>query len=430
MTSPGKGNSGRELRAEIVTIGTELVQGLIVDTNSAWISRRLASVGVPVDFHTSVGDDEARIEFAVRLAASRSDLVMIAGGLGPTADDITRDMLARIAGKKLVLHQPSLDLIASMFARWGRQMTENNKTQAFLPEGSEVIENHNGTAPGFCMKIGRAEVQVFPGVPHELYAMVDEFTIPRIRAAQVVPGVIKMRRLLCFGPGESAIDQKVRHLMALDRNPNVGLLVHDYVITVKITAHGSSEPEADAMIAKDEKDVRAILGDIIFGVDDERMSDVAARELIRRRLKIAIAESCTGGMIAGMLTDVSGVSAAFLAGVVSYSNESKQDFLGVPAELIAKHGAVSEAVARAMAEGMLKRTGADVAVGVTGIAGPTGGTAEKPVGLVYIARADAKSTEVRECRFSGSRDRIRVRSAVTALDMVRRWALTATARGK
>jgi nicotinamide-nucleotide amidase len=410
------------LRAEIITIGSELVRGLIVDTNSAWMSKRLATVGVPVDFHTSVADDPGRMESAIQLAASRSDVVMVAGGLGPTADDLTREIMARAAGKKLVLHQPLLDVIAGMFRRFGRPMTENNRSQAYLPEGAEVIANPNGTAPGFCMAIGRAEFHVFPGVPHELYAMFDAFTFPRLRSMQSAPGVIKMRRLQCFGVGESQVDSQVRHLMAHDRNPNVGLLVHNFVITVEITAHAADSAEADAMIASDETEIRRILGDIVFGVDDDTLASVVARELISRGLTLALAESCTGGLIASLVTDVPGVSQAFLAGVVSYSNESKQKFLGVTAELLARHGAVGDPVARAMAEGVREATGASVAIGVTGIAGPTGGTPDKPVGLVYIALADANATDVRECRFTGNRDRVRMRAAMTALDMLRRWA--------
>ncbi len=408
--------------AEIITVGSELVRGLIVDTNSAWMSRRLATIGVPVDFHTSVADDPVRMEAAFKLAASRSDVVLVAGGLGPTADDLTREILARAAGKKLVLHPPSLDHIAELFRRFGRPMTENNKSQAYLPEGAEVIANPNGTAPGFCLKLGRAEVHVFPGVPYELYAMFDAFTLPRLRSMQATPGVIKMRRLQCFGVGESQVDQAVRHLMAHDRNPNVGLLVHNFVITVEIVARAADEIAADALLLKDEADVRALLGDIVFGVDDDTLASTAARELMSHNLTVALAESCTGGLIADLLTDVPGVSKAFLAGVVSYSNESKSDLLGVPAELIARHGAVSDPVARAMAEGARKRTRASVALAVTGIAGPTGGTPEKPVGLVYIARADAKDTEAREFHFTGSRERVRMRAAMTALDTLRRWA--------
>ena len=410
------------MRAEIITIGSELVRGLVVDTNSAWMSKRLATVGVPVDFHTSVADEPDRMEAAIKLAASRSDVVMVAGGLGPTADDLTREIMGRAAGKPLVLHPPSLEVIAAMFQRFGRPMTENNRSQAYLPEGAEVIANPNGTAPGFCMTIGRAEFHVFPGVPHELYAMFDAFTIPRLRRMQSAPGVIQMRRLQCFGVGESQVDSQVRHLMAHDRNPNIGLLVHNFVITVEITAHAADEASADAMIARDETEIRGILGDIVFGADDDTLASVVARELMGRGLTFALAESCTGGLIASLLTEVPGVSQAFLAGVVSYSNESKQEFLGVPSDLIARHGAVSDPVARAMAEGVRRETGATVALSVTGIAGPSGGTPDKPVGLVYIALADASATDVRECRFTGNRDRVRMRAAMTALDMLRRWA--------
>ena len=421
MGPPGPKHAGRGLRAEVITVGSELVQGLVTDAHSAWISSRLADIGIPTDYHTSVGDDVERVAALVRQAVSRSDVVMVAGGLGPTADDITREAVAHAAGKPLVLHQPSLDVIAAMFARWGRGMSENNRSQAFIPEGADVMPNRRGTAPGFIVQMDEALVFVFPGPPHELHAMVEDLALPHLRSLQTVPEVLRLRRIHCFGVGESQVDEKIRHLMSPDRNPSVGLLVSGYVITVKIAARAASTEAADVMIAETEGQVRSLLGDIVFGTDEETMGGVVARELIARGLTIALAESCTGGMIAEWLTRVSGISRSFLAGVVSYSNDAKREMLGVPTELLETQGAVSEPVARAMAEGVRTRTGADVSVAVTGIAGPTGGTPEKPVGLVYIARADADGVDVRECRFHGSRQRIRCRTGLAALDMVRRW---------
>jgi nicotinamide-nucleotide amidase len=410
-------------RAEIITVGSELVQGLIPDTNSAWLSRRLAEIGIPCDFHTSVGDDAGRLEAAVRLATSRAEVVLIAGGLGPTADDITREAVAQAAGVPLVLHRPSLDVIASRFAKWGRGMSANNRRQARLPGGAEVMPNANGTAPGFIVTIGRATAYVFPGVPRELYAMFDEQALPRLRRLGG-GGLIRVRRIHCFGPGESAVDEKIRDLMSAEGNPNVGLLVSNYIITVKITARGGDAREVDALIDATEREVRARLGDIVFGADGETMAEATARGLLSRGLTVATAESCTGGFIAKELTDVAGISASFLAGVVAYANDAKCDLVGVPAALIGAHGAVSEEVARALAEGVRERAAADVAVSTTGIAGPTGGTDEKPVGLVFIALSDADGTDVRRCTFHGSRDRIRTRATLTALDMIRRWTMT------
>jgi nicotinamide-nucleotide amidase len=424
MGRPGPKETRPGLRAEVITVGTELTQGLIVDTNSAWISSRLAAIGIPTDFHTSVADDERRLQSVLTQAASRSDVVFVAGGLGPTADDLTRQAVAKVARKELVLHQPSLEVLKELFARWGREMSENNRLQAYLPEGAEVIPNGRGTACGFVVKIGRALVLVFPGVPHELYAMVDDVAIPYLRRLQAAPAVLRMRRLRTFGLGESQVDDKIRHLMAPERNPNVGLLVDNFVVTVKITAQAASEADADSLIAETEREVRELLGETIFGVDDETLAAAAAGELLTRGLTLALAESCTGGLVASWLTDISGISKSFLAGVVSYSDAAKRDILSVPEGLLKEHGAVSEPVARAMAEGVLRRTGADVALAVTGIAGPTGGTPEKPVGLVYIVRADRRSSEARECGFHGGRDRIRVHSALTALDMLRRWAMS------
>lgn len=425
MGCPGSNEgSGGGLRAEVITVGTELVQGLIADTNSAWISARLAEIGIPTGYHTSVADDVEQLEQSVGQAASRSDVVIVTGGLGPTADDVTREAVARAAGKELVLHQPSLDVITGLFAGWGRGMSPNNRSQAFLPDGAEAISNKRGTAPGFYMELGCAHLFVFPGPPHELHPMMNDFALERLKALQAAPAVLRVRRVHCFGVGESRVDETIRHLMSPGRNPQVGLLVSNYVITVKITASAASSADADALIETTEREVRELLGDIVFGVDGETMAGAVGRELLKRGFTIALAESCTGGLIVRGLTDVSGISRSFLAGVVAYSNDAKRDFLGVPVELLEEHGAVSEPVARAMAEGMRKRTGADVTIAVTGIAGPTGGTEEKPVGLVFIALADSAGAEVRECRFHGSRERIRVRSALTALDMVRRWTMT------
>jgi len=418
------GRRGSGLRAEVIAVGTELVQGLTTDTNSSWISSRLAAIGIPTDFHTTVADDVADLEQAVRQAVSRSGLVVVSGGLGPTADDITREALARAAGRKLVLHQPSLDIIRERFARWGREMSENNRSQALLPEGASVVPNAHGTAPGFALEIAGAQVFALPGPPHELRAMMDDNLVTRLKRMQTESAVLRLRRIHCFGPGESQVDQKIRHLMIPGRNPAVGLLVSNYVITVKIAVQAASETQADGLIAGTEREVRELLGDIVFGADGETLADAVAGELLKRGLTIAVAESCTGGLIAKLLTDVPGISGSFLAGVVSYSNDAKREILKVPEDVLRTDGAVSESVARAMAEGVRERTRADVAIGVTGIAGPTGATPEKPVGLVYIALADTKHTQVRECRFHGSRERIRVRSALAALDAVRRWAMS------
>ena len=422
MGPAGPKHAPSGLRAEVITVGTELVQGLVVDTHSAWISTRLAGLGIPTDYHTSVGDDVERLERLIRRASSRSGVVIVVGGLGPTADDITREAVARAVDRTLVLHQPSLDTISKLFADWGREMSDNNRSQAWLPEGAEVMPNSCGTAPGFILEAAGSLVFAFPGPPHELHAMMDDAALPRLRSLKPLPEVLCLRRLHCFGVGESQVDEKIRHLMSPERNPNVGLLVSNYVITVKLTARAASTEEAAALNAGTEREIRGLLGDIVFGTDDETMAGVVARELMSRGRTIAVAESCTGGMIAEWLTDVSGISRSFLAGVVSYSDDAKREMLGVPGELLERHGAVSEPVAAAMAEGVRRRTGADVSVAVTGIAGPTGGTPDKPVGLVYIALADDSGVDVRECGFHGTRDRIRCRTALTALDRVRRWA--------
>jgi len=405
------------MNAEIIAVGTELVLGERINTNSAWLAAQLAELGILTIRHTTVGDEEEVLAEALAHSAATVDLVILTGGIGPTPDDITRQAVARAAGVPLVRDEASLRHIQGLFGSWGRVMKASNALQADFPSGSEVIPNPRGTAPGFRLKIRDCRIVVLPGVPSEMKAMWEASVRPAFEASAT--GVLVTRTLNCFGAGESDITEAIKDLMAPGRNPSVGDTAEDAVIKVRIRARAATFEEALGLIDDDKKLIRSRLGDLVFGEDDDTLESVVANLLISRGLTLAAAESCTGGLVAKRLTDVSGVSAAFIQGIVAYSNESKVRLLGVAPAMIEEHGAVSELVARAMAEGARTLARSDYAVSTTGIAGPTGGTPEKPVGLVYVAVTSPRGTTVRELRLRGDRAQVRDRATKSLLNMLR-----------
>jgi len=363
----------------------------------------------------AVSDDKSELASELGRAFGEADVVVVAGGLGPTADDVTRECVAEAAGVGLVLDQEVIDKLKRRFAGRGAHMPAANRRQALFPEGSVRLENPIGTADGWSMKAGKASVFVLPGVPGEMEAMLPQ-VVNQLRESGSAAGVESKLRI--FGLSEAAVDEKLSKLINADGNPEVGLLAEEGIISVRILARGKDEKEARRLTGEMEGEVRRRLGEHIFGVDDEGLQDAVARELERTGKKLAAAESCTGGLICDMLTDVPGISRHFLEGVVCYSDAAKRELLGVPAELIREHGAVSEEVAVAMAKGVMKRAGSDVGVSVTGIAGPGGGNAEKPVGLCYIGLSGEKATECRRYNFGQGRRRVKDRAAKTALYLV------------
>lgn len=406
------------MRGELISVGTELLLGQITDTNAASLARLLASWGVDLHAKQTVGDNPERIQAAVRLALERSDLIITTGGLGPTEDDLTAEAVAAVAGLPLVHHQETADRIAAFFARRGRTPPASVYRQAMIPSGAQVIANRHGTAPGLIVPIGQQVVFLFPGVPLEMRVLVADGLEPWLRA-HASGEVIRSRVLRITGMGESLVEERVRDLIH-GTNPTVAPLARLGEVHLRITAKGS--PEAvEAMIARAEAGLRDRLGDAVFGTDDETLQAVTARLLVARGTTLAVAESCTGGLLASRLTEVPGSSASMLAGFVAYGNEAKVRDLGVPDRLIAAHGAVSAEVAGAMAEGARARTGADLGVAVTGIAGPTGATPAKPVGLVYLALASEAGTRVEQLRFGdeAGRDGIRHLAAQAALNLIR-----------
>jgi nicotinamide-nucleotide amidase len=405
--------------AEIVTIGTEMLLGDLIDTNTAWISQRLAELGVAIYRHTTVGDNPERIVEALREASYRSTLVITTGGLGPTSDDLTNACLSTLTGREMVEYPEAREHVDEMFQRFGRKPTENNYKQALFPKGTKLIPNPVGTAMGALVEWEGTLFVTLPGVPVEMKSMFGETLEPLVRARS--DGSIVSKTLHFAGIGESALAEKVQEFLDA-RDPTVAPLAGQGRVRLRITTRAATEEEALDKISPVEREILSRLDDFYYGQGDETLEGAVARLLQERGATLALAESCTGGLLAKRLTDMPGSSAYFTEGLVTYSNEAKERLLGVPHALLLEHGAVSEPVARAMAEGSRTFSGADYGLSVTGIAGPDGGTEEKPVGLVFVGISDARGTFAEKLDFTAwarSRDSIRERSTNRAFDLLR-----------
>jgi len=405
--------------AEIIAVGSELLTPLYQDTNSLFLTERLNSLGIEVRFKTVVGDRVDDLATALREALSRSPLIILTGGLGPTEDDLTRTVVAD------VLHRPLREVpelrrqIQERLARFGRPMAENNLRQAMVPDGAVWLENNNGTAPGIWIEHDHQLVVLLPGPPGEMEAMFDGACVPRL--AQLAMGQrIKTRVYKIVGLPESEVDKRVAAIYGAYQNPTTTILAKPGGIEIHLRARSATDQDAEAKLAELGDQIELALGEYIFSTHGESLEEVVGMYLVMRQKTVAVAESCSGGLLAERLTRNSGSSNFFLGGAVCYSNASKTSLAGVPATLIEEHGAVSQPVAQALAEGIRARTGASLGVGITGVAGPTGGTPEKPVGLVFIGLADERGTQVREFRFPGNRARVRQWAAQMALEMIRR----------
>jgi len=407
------------MKAAILSIGDEILTGEIPDTNAAWLAERLFALGTEIDRHVTVGDVEAEIESALREAAARAHLVVTTGGLGPTEDDLTRHAVAKVAGAPLELHEPSLAHIEERFRRYDRTMPTRNRIQAMIPAGAIVLDNSEGTANGFVVRCGDAHIAALPGVPHEMRAMFENRLVAFIEGLPHKRHAVAVEKLKVFGLPESSVNERIRHLMTRGANPTVGLRVDGGVITVKFTATGSSVEEARKLIAPAREAAERQLGDTVFGHDETTIEQAVAQLLERHRLTVAVAESCTGGLIGHYLTEVPGISRFLLDDLVTYSNEAKVELLGVARETIEAVGAVSEEVAGQMAAGVRQRAAADIGLSTTGIAGPTGGSPQKPVGLVFVGLATEDWTRVERLKFVGSRTIVKERAAKAALDILR-----------
>jgi len=408
------------LSAEIIAIGSELLSPSRSDTNSLWLTDQLNRIGIDVKLKTIVGDDDARLEEVVKDAVKRSRVVITTGGLGPTEDDITRKVVARALGKRLSLDEKVLEEIRERFRSFGiANMPERNSRQAMVIAGAEVLSNPNGSAPGLYLQHEGCAIALMPGPPREMKPMFENHVLPRI---QNLAGDTRFatRVLRVAGIGESAVDEKIAPIYTKYENPQTTILFNSSEIEIHLRAHGRTEADADALLDDLSLKIEKELGNAAFSFRGETMEEVVGRRLAMTEFTVAVAESCTGGLISQRLTNVPGSSKYFIEGVVTYSNDSKVRLLGVDKKIIKEFGAVSQQVARDMARGVRHKAKADFGLAVTGIAGPGGGTEEKPVGLVYIALADDAHTEHRKLTIPGDRELIRWRASQAALDMLRR----------
>lgn len=405
--------------AELIAVGTELLLGNIANTDAQMISQGLSQLGINVYYHTVVGDNPQRVRQAVDIARGRADILITTGGLGPTCDDLTKVAVAQAFGKELVYHEPSAQRIRERFAQRGTPVTENNFQQAMVPEGCTVLDNDWGTAPGVAFQAGGTHVLMLPGPPRECAMMFRHRALPYLQ--KLSDGVIASRTVKTFGIGESAAEALLRDLMNALHNPTLAPYAKPTGTELRITAHAPTREEALRLIAPVEEQVKAILGDKVIGVDVDSLEEVCFALLKDRGLTVGTAESCTGGLLAKLLTDLPGSSAVFRGGVVSYTNGVKAGLLGVPQDLLDRYGAVSPQVAEAMARGAKAALGCDIALSTTGVAGPDADDRGNPIGLVYLGLARGDQCRVTEFRAGPvERERVRRQAAQTALDLLRR----------
>ena len=407
------------MRAEIIATGTELLAGGVPDTNSVFLAEELMALGIETAFKTVVGDVEKDMEDALRLALGRVDAVIVTGGIGPTEDDLTRKVVAKVVKKRLVLNEDALKTLQARLVGRGKELMASNDKQALVPAGARLLPNSAGIAPGFVIDEEGLFLAVIPGVPREMRAMYNEELKPALEARFGNRIVTTRRVLRTCGVSESAVNHAIHDILVKD-TPRVGLTAKETGVDIRIIARETSAERSRALVHRTEAAIREKLGDAVYSVDGQELEEVVGALLAQRKLTLAVAESCTGGLIGARITNIAGSSDYFERGAVVYSNRAKTAMLGVPAELIERHGAVSSEVAAAMAEGMRQSADTDLGLAVTGIAGPGGGTEQKPVGLVHIALASAQGVKTAEHRFLGDREQVRSKAAQTALDMVRK----------
>jgi len=409
------------IKAEILAVGTELLMGQIANTNAQYISGRLPEVGIGVYYHTVVGDNPSRLKECLSLAIKRSDIVIMTGGLGPTKDDLTKETISEFFGRKLVLHQESLQKIEDFFKKLNRDMTENNKKQAYLPEGSLVIENNNGTAPGCIIEDGQKVVVMLPGPPKEMRPMFDKTVMDYFSKKAKFKIVSRFVRI--FGIGESAMEEKIIDIIDRQTNPTIAPYAKDGEVTLRITAMCNNDKEGEELITPVIDEIKNRLGDTVYSVDNKNLEEVVGELLIKNNISISFAESCTGGLLSSKITDIPGISSVFAGSMVTYSNDVKARNLGVSEETLKTHGAVSSSTAKEMAVNIRRIMNTRLGLSITGIAGPGGATESKPVGLVYVALADENDVVCRKLNLLGDRNKIRNNTVLNALDMIRRYIL-------
>lgn len=411
--------ANRALIAEILCTGEELLLGDIVNTNAAFLSERLTDLGICVYHHSVVGDDPRRLGECVEEGLSRSDVVIISGGLGPTKDDLTKETVAALFGRKMKLHEPSLADIKSYFERTGRVMSKNNEKQAMMPEGAIVFPNHFGTAPALALERDSKSVIMLPGPPSELIPLFFEQVEPYLKSK--ISQAIVSKNIHIFGMGESAVAERIDALLIDTPSLTAATYCKEGEVRIRITARAEDESVATALCESHaQKIMQSEVGSFVYGVDVGTIENAVVMALHEKKLTLSAAESCTGGLIAKRITDISGCSDVFFGGCVTYTNDVKRRLIGVRTETLERYGAVSEQTAREMARGVRIATGSDIGISTTGVAGPTGGTAETPVGTVFIGISTSEGESVRRLSLSSMRSReyIRQASATNAFDMV------------
>jgi nicotinamide-nucleotide amidase len=404
--------------AEIIGVGTELLIGQIANTNAQYISSKLQELGIDVYYHTVVGDNPDRLKKTLKHAIERSDLVITTGGLGPTQDDLTKETIASYFNLELTMHEQSVSKIEGFFKKLGKAMTENNYKQAKMPDGCQVIPNNYGTAPGCIIESNEKMVILLPGPPVENQPMMEETIIPLLE--KKTDSKLVSRYIRVFGLGESKAEEKIKDIIEKQTDPTIAPYAKTAELTFRVSTKVKKGEDPDEKLLPFIEKVKERIGKYIYSIDNESISEVAVKQLIKNNFKISLAESCTGGLISKMITDIPGASKVLDRCIVTYSNEAKVQELGIDSELISKYGAVSKQVSEAMANGIMKKTESDIAVSITGIAGPDGGTEDKPVGLVYIGIADKKGVKVYRKQLLGNRDRIRYITALYVFDLIRK----------
>ncbi len=407
--------------AEILAVGTELLMGQIVNTNAQYLTKRLNDVGVNVYYHSVVGDNPIRLKECLRLALSRSDVVITTGGLGPTKDDITKETVAEIMGMKLVRHEETFRNIRCFFERVNRKMMNNNTKQADIPEGCIIIQNNNGTAPGCLIEKDGKTIIMLPGPPKEMIPMFEETIYPYFE--KKTGQIIGSRMLKVFGIGESEMEMKILDLIEAQSNPTIAPYVNMGEVVIRVTARGKNYDEAMEMINPVIERIKERLGSDLYAYNGETLEETVVQLLIEKKISISTVESCTGGMLASKLVNVPGVSNVFANGFITYSNQSKVDALGVDPDVIKTYGTVSKETAIEMVKGLVKNTATRAGISITGIAGPDGGTPEKPVGSVYVAVMLDGEIDTMALKLNGDRERVRHMACLNAMNMLRKKIL-------
>lgn len=409
---------------EIITTGTELLLGQIMNTNAPLLSQRLNSLGFDVLYHSTVGDNTARMTQVLSNALHRSDLIITSGGLGPTQGDITKEVTAELLNRPLYLDEDSANRIRLFFKDRQVAMPENNLRQAMVPTGAIVIKNECGTAPGVILEHNGKTIIHLPGPPYELERMFEDSVIPYLKKRFTPQGIIVSKILNTYGIGESALEEKIKDFIHFQSNPTIALLARQEGIIIRLTAKSETKAEAEHLIDRLEKQLRLQIADFIWGLDNDTIEANIGKILTEKQLTIAFAESCTGGLITSRITDISGSSNYVIGSIICYTNKIKTDFVGVPLQIITDYGAVSHQTASLLAAGIRQKFAAAIGMGITGIAGPTGATPTKPVGTVFIAIDGPLGIQCKKYTFDGQRTDIKYRISQAALHMLRQYTLS------